>query len=84
MQSFGKRMTEFELANDFGIPFSDDIVQNLFQKDSVCVTLFKQYLNFFEMAIAEKNSITKEELIKKGIELLRKRHQQYFTGKYES
>lgn len=84
MKSFGKRMTEFENTNDFGIPFSDNIVQHLFQKDSAYLILFKQELNCFEKAIAEKNSSLKKELIKKGIELLRKRHQQYFTGKYQN
>jgi hypothetical protein len=84
MQSFGKKISSFENTTDFGIPFSDDIIQHLFQKDSAYVVLFKQELNCFERAVTEKSSIVKKELIKKGIELLRKRHQQYFISKYES
>jgi hypothetical protein len=84
MQSFGKKMSSFENAIDFGIPFSDDIVQHLFQKDSAYVTLFKKELNSFERALKENNRSTKKEFIQKGIGFMQKRHEQYFTGKYQN
>jgi len=84
MQNFGKKMTEYEKNNHFGIDFSDDIVQNLFDKDSSYTKLYIHELNTFYEASKENNTRIKDSLIKVGIGVLQKRHNKFFTGKYES
>lgn len=84
MQNFGRRITEFEKASDFGIEFSDDIVQHLFGKDSLYTEMFKNENNIFYKAVNVKVSALKGSLIGAGIDAFRSRHNKYFTGKYES
>lgn len=84
MQNFGKQITEFEKNNHFETDFSDDIVQNLFEKNSAYTELYGKEVNTFYDASTEKNKATKNFLVKDGINLLQKRHIDFFTGKYES
>jgi hypothetical protein len=84
MRNFGKQITEFEKNNKFETDFSDDIVQNLFQKNSAYSQLYAEEVDTFYDASTEINKTTKEFLVKKGISLLRKRHANFFTEKYEN
>lgn len=84
MQNFGRRITEFEKSNDFGTDFTDDIVQDLFEKDSSYTAMFTIENEFFYKAAYVKNIEVKTSLIKAGIDAFRLRHNKYFTGKYES
>jgi hypothetical protein len=84
MQNFGRRITELESANDFGIEFSDDIIQHLFDKDSLYTAMFTNENNIFYEAVNEKDSTVKDSLISTGIDAFRSRHHKFFTAKYES
>lgn len=84
MQNFGKRITEFEKTSNFGIEFSDDVVQNLFDKDSLYISYYNTEVNTFYKAVSAVNKNEKDSLIQRGIDLLRKRESQFFTGKYDS
>ena len=84
MQNFGRKITELENANDFGIEFSDDIVQHLFGKDSVYTALFTNENNLLYEAVNVKDSVVKDSLIRTGLDAFRSRHHKYFTAKYES
>ena len=84
MQNFGRKITELENANDFGIEFSDDIVQHLFGKDSMYTALFTNENNLLYEAVNVKDSIVKDSLIRTGLDAFRSRHHKYFTAKYES
>lgn len=84
MQNFGRKITTLEKANDFGTAFSDDIVQHLFSKDSVYTLFFEKELNTFYNAVNKKDSILKKFLVKAGIDALRYRHSNFFTGKFEN
>lgn len=84
MQNFGRRITELENANDFGIEFSDDIVQHLFDKDSLYTAMFTNENNIFYEAVHEKDSAVKKSLISAGMDAFQTRHNKFFTAKYES
>lgn len=84
MKNFGRQMTEFEKINDFGIEFSDDIVQHLFSKDSSYTKLYMKELRVFEKAFSESDKKIKSSLIQEGLSIMRERHRQFFTGKYEN
>ena len=84
MRNFGKRITEYEKANRFETDFSDDIVQNLFDKNPAYTEIYLKETDTFYDAFAAKNKTTKTELIERGINLLRKRHTDFFAGKYEN
>ncbi len=84
MQNFGKKITALENANNFGIEFSDDIVQHLFDKDSSYTSSFAREVDIFYQAVTEKDSTVKDSLVKAGIDDLRSRHNKFFTGKYKN
>lgn len=81
MQNFGKRITELDNKHNFGIMFSDDIVQNLFDKDSVYVNAYKKELDIFYKALSQINNKQKRTLIKAGINKMKARHNQFLSPK---
>ncbi len=82
MENFGKRITTFENETDFGVEFSDDILQDLFKNDSAYVSLYRLETDYFEQAISERERKSKELLIRKGLETMRKRKSRFFKGSY--
>lgn len=84
MQNFGKKISEFESNNDLGIEISDDLIQEIFEKDSLHNLMFEREVNTFYDAVTEEDQAIKKSLIKKGIDSFRKRQNKYFTGKYEN
>ncbi len=84
IRNFGKQLGAFEKNNRFETEFSDDIVQNLFKKNAPYTELYVKEVRTFYEASAEKNKAAKIALIKNGIELLRKRQADFFTGKFEN
>ncbi len=81
MQSFGKNITQDEQQNDFGVEFSDDIVQHLFSKNEAYVALYLKEAELF-YASAENKTVDKK-MLNEALELMKSRHSQYFTGKYK-
>lgn len=84
MRNFGKQISEFEKNNRFETDVSDNIVQDLFGKDSAYIDLYAKEVRAFYDAANEKNKAARDSLIKNGINLLRKRHSVFFTEKYEN
>ena len=84
MRNFGKRITEFEKSSKFETEFSDDIVQNLFDKNPAYTEIYLKETDAFYNAFAEKNRSAKAATIERGINLLRTRHTDFFTGKFEN
>lgn len=82
MLNFGKKITEFETANQFGIEFSDDIVQHLFQKDTSYTEIYKKENTYFSEALAEPNISLKKDLLRNGIVAFKERQQRFFKDKY--
>lgn len=82
MQNFGRKMTAFEKQNNYEIEFSDDIVQNIFAKDTSYLKHYKREIELFYGSI--KNNVLDKDLVKKGLLLLKQRQTEYFEGKYEN
>lgn len=83
MQNFGKRIAEYERTTNFGDELTDDIVQELFQKDSVYTSLFREETTIlFNVATnADKNMRKKEA--RGALTKMNKRQATYFTGKFK-
>ena len=82
MQNFGKKITAFEKQNNYEIEFSDDIVQNIFAKDTSYLKHYKREIELLYGSI--KNNILDKDLVEKGLLLLKQRQTEYFEGKYEN
>lgn len=82
MQNFGKKMTAFEKENNYDIEFSDDIVQNIFAKDTTYLKLYKKEISFFYSLI--KNNALEKNSVKEGLSLMNQRQNMYFKGKYQN
>lgn len=82
MQNFGKRMTAFEQHTNFGVEFSDDIIQHLFEKDSAYTAMYQQEAKQFYTAV--KSSKLDTAVLRQALNLMQTRQQTYFTGRYDS
>ena len=80
MQNFGKQMTIFEKQHDFGVEFSDDIVQHIFSKDSSYLTLYNAEVKRFYQSL---QSIPIDTiLIKDALQLMTQRQTEFFEGEF--
>ena len=76
--NFGKKITEFEQQNNFGVEFSDDVVQNLFEKDTNYLKIYNQEVQKFYQSIQNKNIDSVS--VKDGLKLMSLRQSKYFKG----
>ena len=83
MQNFGKKIAAFEHSSNFGIDFTDDIVQDLFKQDSIYTAAFRSETNTFYKAAEEKDAAERKRIIQTGLMEMNNRQQTYFTGKYK-
>lgn len=81
MQGIGARVDQVDSTHKFDIPLSDDIVQDIYKKDSVYVKLFRAEVNTFYKAALAKNEKDARVWAGKALTLLKKRQAKYFTGK---
>ncbi len=84
IKNFGTKISEFEKLNNFGIDFSDDIVQNLFKDNEKYVSVYLEEIKLLENAIVENNWQIKKDLIKKALSHLKMRQEKFFVGKYSN
>ncbi|NOT93894.1 hypothetical protein [Ferruginibacter sp.] len=82
MQNFGKKMTAFEKQTNYGVEFNDDIVQNIFAKDTAYLNYYKKETELFYAAI--KNNTVERSVVNEGLLLMKQRQKEYFKGKYEN
>ena len=82
MQNFGKKITSFERETNFGVEFTDDIVQTIFSKDSIYSKLYYKEIDLFYKSIENKR--LKRQLVDKGLSVMKKRQKTYFKDKYEN
>ena len=82
MQNFGKKLTAFEKENNYDIEFSDDIVQNIFAKDTTYLKFYKKEVEFFYGLL--KNNALEKDSVKESLSLMKQRQNMYFKGKYEN
>ena len=82
MQNFGKKITELEKENNFGIEFNDDIVQNIFEKDTIYLKNYNKEIDFFYGSI--KNDLLDKKYVNEGLALMKQRQENYFKGEYKN
>ena len=82
MQNFGKKITAFEKQNNYGVEFSDDIVQDIFAKDTTYLKYYKKEIEFFYRST--KNNALEKSAVNEGLSLMKQRQNEYFKGKYEN
>lgn len=82
MQNFGKRITDYEQHNNFGVPFSDDIVQTIFEKDSVYLKLYNKEVELF-FSVLQNDRIDKK-ILNESLTIMRQRQEEYFKGEYKN
>jgi hypothetical protein len=82
MQNFGKKMTGYEHDTDYGVEFSDDIVQNLFAKDITYLTYYHKELNLFYTAVS--NNVLDENKLNEGLLTMEQRQAAYFKDRFKN
>lgn len=80
MQNFGKEMTRLEKQYNYGVEFSDDIVQNIFSKDSTYKELYRKEVQAFYGSVNGKAIDTR--LVKDGLGVMAHRQSQYFKDQF--
>jgi hypothetical protein len=80
MQNFGKKISEYESGFTDTLQFSDDLIQDYFEKDSVYTKLFRAETENFYVAAAAKNKSALKQKTMFAITQLKERHRQYFIG----
>jgi hypothetical protein len=80
MQNFGVRMTMYEKDKLFvGLNFTDDIIQDIFETDSVYNAAFREETALFYAAANTKGK-KRVSAVKLAMTMLESRQQEYFTG----
>jgi hypothetical protein len=82
VQNFGKKIAGFERTTNFGIDFTDDIVQDLFSKDPVYSRLFKMEVNDLYKAVQEENIAERNEMIQHSLIAMDLRQERNFKDQY--
>lgn len=78
MQNFVKEISKYEKQNNLGAEFSDNLIQNLFDKDTNYLIGYNKEVELFYSSI--KNNRLDKQMVREGIALLRKRQKEYFLG----
>ena len=82
MQNFGKEITLFEKQNNFGVEFTDDIVQDIFSKDSSYLNLYNKELQNLYQSVQDPTF--DKVLVRDGLRLMSQRHSDYFKSQFSS
>jgi hypothetical protein len=82
MQNFGKTMTVYEEQTDYGVEFSDDIVQNIFGNNPAYLNLYNKEVSHLYASVSG-NSLDKKAL-NEGLTIMRQRQTGYFKEKFKA
>lgn len=82
VQNFGKKISAFERTTNFGIDFTDDIIQDLFSKDPVYSRLFKMEVNDLYKAVQEENISERNKMILHSLIVMDLRQEKNFKDQY--
>lgn len=83
VQNFGVSMTAYEQEKIFEkMNFSDDIIQDFFEKDSVYNAAFRKEVELFYAAAAVKGK-KRVSAVRQAMKMLESRQKKYFTGEKE-
>jgi len=84
MRNFGKQLSFYEQNNSFEVDFSDDIIQDYFEKDSIYQARFRDETRLFYLASQAKDKASLKKMTTLGLDLLESRQKDYFTGAYSN
>lgn len=82
MQNFGKTMTVYEQQTDYGVEFSDDIVQTIFETNPAYLNLYSKEVSHLYASVSG-NSLDKKAL-NEGFSIMRQRQSEYFREKFKA
>lgn len=82
MQNFGKKITKFETQNNYEVEFSDDIIQNIFAKDTTYLKYYKKEIELLYGSI--KNNDFEKNAMNEGLSIMKQRQNEYFKGEFEN
>ena len=82
MQNFGKQIAIYEQQNNFGIEFSDDLVQHIFVKDSNYIKYYNKEIQHFYNAT--KTNILDKYDVNEGLSIRNQRHKEFFKDQYKN
>lgn len=83
MQNFGKKITAFEKTADFGVEFTDNIVQDIFESDSSFTHAFRNETTLLYDAVAENDETRHRKILQQALMAMSIRQQQYFRDRYK-
>lgn len=83
-RGFGTQIAKYEKLNDFGIDFTDDLIQDLFEKNEGYSRLYETEVVTFYDALEEKNKDGKRKKIAEALTKLRQRQNIYFVNEYKN
>lgn len=80
MQSFGEQLSLLEKSMNVNMPFDDNLIQHIFQKDSDYVKVYNQEVDILFYII--KQEVFNKELFNRSRVLMNQRHKTYFKAHY--
>jgi hypothetical protein len=84
MRNFGKQLTFYEQNNSFEVDFSDDIIQEYFEKDSIYQARFRVETRLLYLASKAKDKASVKKFATLGLNFHESRQKIYFTGAYKN
>lgn len=83
MENFGKRISKYEKTNSLETELTDNIVQEIFGENDSYNELYKKEFDTFFTAFKAQEKSVKNLNTLNGLDLLKGRQQQFFTGNYQ-
>lgn len=81
MQNFGEQLSLLENSTDFNIPFDDNLIQSIFQKDINYVKAYNQELDILYYIIKQEEF--NKGLFNRSLALMKQRHNAFFKENYK-
>jgi hypothetical protein len=81
MQNYGKQLSLLENSTNFSMPFDDNLIQNIFQKDNNYVKAYNQELAILNYIIKQED--LNKSLFNRLLALMKQRRNEYFKENYK-
>jgi hypothetical protein len=81
MQTVGKKVLQCQQKTPYKDNFSDDIIQDLFSKDTIYSRGFQHEVELLYQGANASGKASKAALVRQGLQAYRNRQKHYFTGR---
>ena len=81
MQNFGNQLSLLENSTNFNIPFDDNLIQSIFQKDNNYVKAYNQEVDILYYIIKQEDF--NKGLFNRSLALMKQRHNAFFKENYK-